>query len=402
MNLPNTVLIVDDDESMRISTKMILRDQGFLVDTAGDGREALEKSKNKPYNLVLLDITLPDILGVDLLPYVKNLQPNAEIIMATAYGTLETAIKAINNGASAYITKPFNIEGMLQTIQHSLEKQRLRAENQQLLENLQKELQVREQVEDALRQSQNELEIKVKERTRQLTIANQELEQFVYSSYHDLRSPVRAIKLYSELALKRASDPEETKEYLQAIRDESDRLFKLLDSILIHGRLGKFAENLSPVRVIQTIQEVVTKLQPQIKEIQANVQVPEDDATLVIGNPTLLNQIFTNLLDNALKYRTPGTATQVSVTISQNEEWVFIDVSDNGIGIQEEYFEKIFQIFQRLHSSEEYFGAGIGLATVKKSAELMNGHVSVRSVVNQGTTFQLQLPKALPAQRLSR
>ncbi len=402
MNLPNTVLIVDDDESMRISTKMILRDQGFLVDTAGDGREALEKSKNKPYNLVLLDITLPDILGVDLLPYVKNLQPNAEIIMATAYGTLETAIKAINNGASAYITKPFNIEGMLQTIQHSLEKQRLRAENQQLLENLQKELQVREQVEDALRQSQNELEIKVKERTRQLTIANQELEQFVYSSYHDLRSPVRAIKLYSELALKRASDPEETKEYLQAIRDESDRLFKLLDSILIHGRLGKFAENLSPVRVIQTIQEVVAKLQPQIKEIQANVQVPEDNATLVIGNPTLLNQIFTNLLDNALKYRTPGTATQVSVTISQNEEWVFIDVSDNGIGIQEEYFEKIFQIFQRLHSSEEYFGAGIGLATVKKSAELMNGNVSVRSVVNQGTTFQLQLPKALPTQRLSR
>lgn len=388
-----TILIVDDDDSMRLSTKLVLKTKGYVVDTAENGKTALQKTKKFPYNLLLLDVTLPDALGVELIPLIKQYQPNTAILVATAYATVETAIQAINHGASAYITKPFNIEGLLQTIEQTLEKQHLRNENQRLLQDLQQELDKRAKAEDALLKTQNELEIKVKQRTRQLTIANQELEQFVYSSYHDLRSPVRAIKLYAELALKNTSTTPDTGEYFLAIVDESERLFKLLDSILIHGRLGKFAENLTAQSVRKNLQGIVTKLQPQIDEIRAQIHWPVTDA-YVVGNPALLEQIFTNLLDNALKYRHPEIDTHITIKIEEEAEMVRIDISDNGIGISPEYFDKIFQIFQRLHTAEEYSGAGIGLATVKKSVELMNGQVHVSSIINQGTTFHLKIPSA--------
>lgn len=395
MNSKQKILIVDDDESMRISTRMILKSEGYDVETAEDGARALEKTAQVPYHLILLDVTLPDVLGVDLIPKIKYQHPDTGIIIATAYATLETAIQAINSGASAYITKPFNIEAMLQIIHQTLEKQRLILENQRLLKDLQNELAQRIRAEEELRRIQSDLEIQVSARTRQLTLANRELEQFVYSSYHDLRSPVRAIKLFSELALRTLPKIPETSEYLHSIMGESERLFKLLDSILIHGRLGKFAENLEAVSVLDVLQSLTQKIRPQIEEIQAQLTLPETDAW-VMGNPTLLHQIFANLLDNALKYQRPGGEPQIDVHISQNATQVFIDVKDNGIGIPSEYYEKIFQIFQRLHTSDEYPGAGIGLATVKKSVELMNGTVKVSSVLQEGTTFHLAFPKANP------
>lgn len=391
------ILIVDDDESMRATTKIILKAHGYEVSVAGDGREAIAKSQENFYHVVLLDITLPDIVGVDLIPYFKEANPETAIIMATAYATLETAIKAMNLGATAYITKPFNIDALLHTLRQTMEKQGLLLENQRLIKDLQTELENRIRVEQELLNTQNELEEKVKERTRQLTIANQELEQFVYSSYHDLRSPVRAIKLYAELALKGTSYssplPDETNEYLQTIVSESDRLFKLLDSILIHGRLGQYAEQLQPVSLLEALYVVLVKFQPYINEIQAEIELPNDDA-FVMGNPNLLSQIFTNLLDNALKYRLPDTKTKVIFQIREIDGYIGIDVSDNGIGIPSEYFHKIFQIFQRLHTIDEYPGAGIGLATVKKSVDLLNGTIYVSSVVNKGTTFHLRIPKA--------
>ena len=112
-----------------------------------------------------------------------------------------------------------------------------------------------------------------------------------------------------------------------------------------------------------------------------------------MGDQTLLSQLFTNLLENAITYKRPDVPPQVEVTYELEGENVIVTVSDNGIGIPEEYYEKIFNIFQRLHGDEEYPGTGIGLATVKKSVELLGGSIWVESVVGEGSTFRVKLQK---------
>ncbi|HNB54241.1 MAG TPA: ATP-binding protein, partial [Anaerolineales bacterium] len=204
---------------------------------------------------------------------------------------------------------------------------------------------------------------------------------------------VRAIKLFAEVALRSTSIKAEIAEQFYAILGESERLFKLLDSMLIHGRLSKFAEKLEPASILKVLQALMKKLHPQIEEFHAQLTLPTTDG-YILGNATLLYQIFANLLDNALKYRHPGMQPKIDVHISQQASHIQIEVADNGIGIPAEYFEKVFQIFQRVHTSEEYPGVGIGLATVKKSVELMNGSVKISSVINEGTTFHLTFPKA--------
>lgn len=112
---------------------------------------------------------------------------------------------------------------------------------------------------------------------------------------------------------------------------------------------------------------------------------------MVSGDQTLLNQIFTNLLDNALTYRRPDVPLQITVSCQEEADHIIISVADNGIGISPEFHEKIFNIFQRLHDQDEYPGTGIGLAIVKKSVELLGGQVWVESVVGEGSTFCVKL-----------
>ena len=118
-------------------------------------------------------------------------------------------------------------------------------------------------------------------------------------------------------------------------------------------------------------------------------EIPE-----IYGNESLLQQIFTNLIDNAVIYRRKDEPLEIKINYDQDAKGITLKISDNGIGIPEEYWDKIFNIFQRLHSEDEYPGTGIGLATVRKSVSMLNGTIWVESVVNRGTTFFIHLPKS--------
>jgi len=132
MNERKRLLIIDDDESTRKTLSLIFKKQGYEIETAGTGQAAIDQAQKDFFNLALLDVRLPDVTGIELLAALKDIHPDMAVIMATAYACLETAIQALNKGASAYITKPLNLNQVLATVEKTLEKQRLVAENKRL------------------------------------------------------------------------------------------------------------------------------------------------------------------------------------------------------------------------------------------------------------------------------
>ncbi|MCX6030099.1 MAG: PAS domain S-box protein [Chloroflexi bacterium] len=237
-----------------------------------------------------------------------------------------------------------------------------------------------------------ELERRVAERTAQLQTANADLEAFSYSVSHDLRAPLRAVSGFAQILANRhrASLNAEGQHYMDNIVQAADRMNRLINDLLAYSRLGRRGLTLRPVSLREIVGQIAGELAGRAAEIGATLEIA-DDLPVVRGDATLLSQVFTNLLDNALTYRRPDVPPRVAITWQTQNGHVIVRVSDNGIGIAAEYHEKIFNVFQRLHSEDAYPGTGIGLAIVKKSVELLGGRIWVESAIDEGSAFSVQL-----------
>lgn len=253
----------------------------------------------------------------------------------------------------------------------------------------------RRRAEEEVRRLNAELERRVRERTAKLAEVNKELESFTYSVSHDLRAPLRAINGFSQIIARRhaAALDDTARQYLQNTIQASEMMGQLIDNLLQYSRMGKTGMKLAPVALKEVIAPMAEELSEKLASIGAQLILPAE-LPRVLGDQTLLWQCFANLLENAITYRKAQVPLQIAIDWRPEGQMVVVGVSDNGIGIPAEHQEKIFLIFQRLHSQEDYPGTGIGLATVKKSVALMNGEVWVESQVGQGSTFYLRLPAA--------
>ena len=253
----------------------------------------------------------------------------------------------------------------------------------------------RVQAEKALEEYREHLEELVKARTAQLQSANKELRAFAYSVSHDLRAPLRAIGGFADIIARRhrKSLNEQGQHYFDNIVQASEQMNRLIDDLLAYSRLGRQTVRRQPVPLGDLLAQVTTILTERVVKTGAQISLPPPDTLPTLdSNWTLLNRVFTNLLDNALLYHRPGAPPRVAVSCQTEADRVIISISDNGIGIAPEFHEKIFNIFQRLHSQTDYAGTGIGLATVKKAVELLGGRISVDSAVGEGSTFYVELP----------
>lgn len=246
-----------------------------------------------------------------------------------------------------------------------------------------------------LQRLNEELEARVVERTAELVQANEELESFSYSVSHDLRAPLRAITGFAEIIARRhrAHLDEEGRHYIDNIVEAGGRMGGLIDELLAYSRLGRRGVTLGPVEMATLLDEVVSDLGSQIEAAGARIEIATDPP-VVVGSKTLLRQIFTNLLDNAITYVDADGGPVVVVRWEETGDEVVVTVADNGLGIAEEHQKKIWDIFQRLHPRERYPGTGVGLAIARKAALLMHGTVGVTSSCGVGSEFWVRLPLA--------
>ncbi|MDD3861242.1 MAG: ATP-binding protein, partial [Bacteroidales bacterium] len=239
-----------------------------------------------------------------------------------------------------------------------------------------------------------ELEERVSQRTAQLVAINKELESFSYSISHDLRAPLRAIYGFSQIISTRHKDSlnVEGQQYIDYVVAASVRMEQLINDLLNFSRLGRKSIELHPVDLNDIIQEMKMEFKQKIEEVDAQLLF-DNNLPVLKGDKSLFRQIFINLIGNAITYRRKEVQLIINISHEESSKHHIIKVSDTGIGIKKEYWEKIFNIFQRLHSEDEYPGTGIGLATVKKSVELMNGEITVDSVYGDGSTFIIKFIK---------
>ncbi|ELY60097.1 PAS/PAC sensor signal transduction histidine kinase [Natronococcus amylolyticus DSM 10524] len=230
-----------------------------------------------------------------------------------------------------------------------------------------------------------------REYQRKLEESNERLEQFAYAASHDLQEPLRMVTSYLELVDNRYGDEldEDGEEFLEFAIDGAERMRQMIDGLLEYSRVDTHGDPFEPVDLDDILEDVLEDLQIRIDE--RNAEITTDDLPCIDGDDSQLRQVFQNLLSNAIKY-SEDEPPQVDISATRDDEQWIISVQDNGIGIDPDEQERIFEVFQRLHTHEEHSGTGIGLALCRRIVERHGGNIWVESGLDEGSTLSFTVP----------
>ena len=234
-------------------------------------------------------------------------------------------------------------------------------------------------------------EIKMEKLVKELARSNKELEQFAYVTSHDLKEPLRMISSFTQLLRKRYTHKldKDADEFIEYIVDGAQRMQLLLDDLLEYGTITTETKQYENVSLNKVVDEIINNLKLAIEESGAIINY--DELPIVVANRTQMIQLFQNLISNAIKFQSDKVPEIHISSMKKGNKYIF-SVQDNGIGINSKYLERIFKVFRRLHTREEYNGTGIGLSITKKIVQNHNGNIWVKSKPGEGSTFSFSLP----------
>ncbi len=489
MSAKANVLVVDDEMGIREGCKRVLTEDGYKVDDAEDGQAGLQKVKQNDYDLILVDLMMPGIGGMELIKKIHHMDPEIITVVITGNATIETAVEATKLGAYDYLPKPFSPEALSAVVKRGMEKRALTLEakrlyaerSQRLLELVNERSRLRTIVgcmadgvlvanlegrlvlwnassvkmlkskgfdiagepleyyisnESLISAIKEVLDSKDKDFSmisREIPAQDQKVvlmaniapvrdedgkilgavtvlrditafkevnkikSQFVSMVAHELRAPLAAIKGWLEVVLsgEAGGDLEQNKKWLQRAMDRSDSLLALVNDLLVINRMeaGKIAQKMETVKINDVIKKIVEFLKPEAQKQKVSLEVSfPDDLPPVQADVRDMEKLFTNLINNAVKYNRENG----SVTIVGETEGGFVryDVKDTGIGIAKDQISHIFDDFYRADDerTRKISGTGLGLTIAKKIVSSHFGRIEVDSVPEKGSVFSVYLP----------
>jgi signal transduction histidine kinase len=366
------IVVTDDNTDMRRYIQRLLSAR-FEVVCVPDGQAALEAIYKEHTDMLITDYMMPGMDGFELLKILKSGQDTARIpvIILSARADEQARLACIEAGVDDYLVKPFNANELL-------------ARASSIIVN-----------ETKYKVISAKLEELVKERTRELERSNDDLQQFAHVASHDLKEPVRKIKVFTNLLETQFGNslPPVARTYLQKVHSSADRMKAMIEGVLQYSSVSNHvSEDSAPVDLNEVLKGVEKELELLLHEKQGVIQF--SPMPVLDGVYILLFQLFYNLINNSLKFSRAGVPAviAISTTLHPESNSVTIHVADNGIGFDAKNMEKIFNPFTRLNPKDEYEGTGLGLALCKKIVERHGGKITAVSQQGVGSIFHVTLP----------
>ncbi|MHC1708762.1 MAG: response regulator [Bacteroidales bacterium] len=404
------IMVVEDSHVEAIMLRQFLESNKLKIESFDNATDALNFAKTNLPTLIVSDIMMPGLSGYEFCSLIKAdpVLKEVPVILLTALGDPLDIINGLQAGADNFITKPYDQQYLLSRIHYLLanrdmrkagaaemilevmflgQKYTINSEKKQILDLL---LSV---YEDAVKK-QDELVIvqsRLHALNEELIQKNDELEAFAYTVSHDLRNPLHAIKGFSEMLEEEFNDvlPEEGRQYLSMIQTASDSMGQIIEDLLEFSKSGRGDIDRKDTNLSEIAIAIMDDLQFRQPGRAATITVAPE--LRVFADPHLMHLVLSNLLGNAWKYTSKKELTEISLgKTGENQKAVFF-VRDNGTGFDNSMAEVIFNPFERLHSSEDYPGTGVGLSSVKRIIERHGGRVWAESVPGEGSTFYFSI-----------
>ena len=386
---PKRILAVDDSPTYLHALSGMLRKEGFEPILARSGEEAMELLSVQRVDCILLDLVMPSLSGNETCRRIKSAPAWREIplMMLTAREERAAMIESIDAGADDYIPKSSEFDVLVARLRAQLRRKQFEDEGRRIREQL-----LQKELEAAGARAARELAETRATLLAELEAKNRELEAFTYPVSHDLRAPLRAIGGFSKILIEdhSASLDVEAKRLLAVVAVNANRMGDLIDDLLRLSRLGRAALQSAEVDMAALARSVFEELRGAAAGRTIEFTVAE--LPPAHGDVSLLRQVMLNLVDNALKYTRGRPVARVSLSGRRDGASCEYALTDNGAGFDPAYATKLFGVFQRLHSSEQFEGTGVGLALVRRIVERHGGRAWAIGRAGEGAEFRFTLP----------
>lgn len=371
------ILLVDDEKIILDTFSYELEQNNYDVATAPNGLEAVARLQEEQYDLVVTDLMMPELDGIQVLKKAKKVTPETPVIILTGYGDLTSAIDALRLGADDYLLKPCDLDELLLRIARCLEKQDLLA-----------------QLKDQNRKLENEI-IKRQEAEKALQKSSEKIKLFAYSVAHDLKNPAIALHGLTKLLTKRFKPllPQKGLDICEQILKSSKQIAELVEKINIFISTSKSPLTIEPVNLNEIIKTIREEFAWQLDARQIRWVEP-DNLPVIKADRVALLRVLRNFVDNGLKY-SGDDLSEIEIGYKESAESHVLFVRDDGVGLNQKESKGIFGLFKREKTSTGITGTGLGLAIVREIAEQHQGEVWTRPGLDKGITFYTSLSKSI-------